>query len=129
MNRATPAIPAHERERTARSVMDAWKSAVDAHEPRKVASLFAADAVFQGLHPYGVGREAVVEYFESQPVGLEVAYTIMETRQIAEDAVLAFLRVEGSFADRPPATLHLGVLLEREAGDWLIRHYQVTKLD
>jgi hypothetical protein len=35
-----------------RSVIDQWKSAVDAHDPHRVASYFTDDAIFQGLHPY-----------------------------------------------------------------------------
>ncbi|MGQ5641025.1 MULTISPECIES: nuclear transport factor 2 family protein, partial [unclassified Streptomyces] len=48
-------------------VMDRWKSAVDAHEPQQVASLFTEDAIFQGLHPYTVGRPGVADYYDSQP--------------------------------------------------------------
>ena len=52
-------------------VMDRWKDAVDAHDPERVASNFTEDALFQGLHPYGVGRQAVAAYYDSQPVGLK----------------------------------------------------------
>jgi hypothetical protein len=41
-----------------RDVFDRWKGAVDAPEPQNVAATFTSDAIFQGLHPYGVGREA-----------------------------------------------------------------------
>jgi len=40
------------------TVLDAWKSAVDAHDPKRVATYFTDDAIFQGLHPYSVGRTA-----------------------------------------------------------------------
>jgi hypothetical protein len=39
-----------------RGVLDRWK-AVDAHEPQRVGSYFTKDAIFQGLHPYSVGRQ------------------------------------------------------------------------
>jgi ketosteroid isomerase-like protein len=41
------------------TVLDRWKSAVDAHDPDRVASCFTDDAIFQGLRPYGVGPAAV----------------------------------------------------------------------
>jgi hypothetical protein len=50
-----------------RDVLDRWKGAIDAHEPQHVAATFTSDAIFQGLHPYGVGRKAVAEYYDSQP--------------------------------------------------------------
>jgi ketosteroid isomerase-like protein len=48
-------------ENVLRSVLDRWKSAVDAHEPQRVASYFTEDAIFQGLHPYSVGRQGVAD--------------------------------------------------------------------
>lgn len=39
-----------------RDVLDRWKDGVDAHEPQDVAATFTSDAIFQGLHPYGVTR-------------------------------------------------------------------------
>ncbi|MFD0279056.1 hypothetical protein ACFVHB_34830 [Kitasatospora sp. NPDC127111] len=51
-----------------RDVLERWKSAVDAHEPERVA-VFTDDAIFQGLHPYTVGRQGVADYCASQPLG------------------------------------------------------------
>jgi ketosteroid isomerase-like protein len=61
-----------------RTVLDQWKSAVDAHEPERVASLFTDDTIFQGLHPYSVGPKGVAEYYDSQPVAMTAAYDIWE---------------------------------------------------
>jgi hypothetical protein len=105
-------------------VMDRWKDSVDAHEPERVASNFTEDAIFQGLHPYGVGRAAVAEYYDSQPIGLKAEYKVLETRQLADDLVLGYLSVDFSFVDRPTITVNLGVLIK---GD-LIAHYQVSRL-
>jgi uncharacterized protein (TIGR02246 family) len=117
-----------EHEEIVRGVMDRWKSAIGAREIERIAEQFTEDAIFQGLRPYGVGRQVVAEYYESQPIGLEAAYTVVETRRVAEDAVLAYLEVDFSFADRPTLNVHLSVLLTRPAQDWLIGHYQVSKL-
>ena len=68
-----------------RGVLDPWKAAVDAHEPEGVARLFTEDAIFQGLHPYSVGRKGVAEYYDSQPRGMTAEFAILETRRYADD--------------------------------------------
>ncbi|MGW7682335.1 SgcJ/EcaC family oxidoreductase [Kribbella sp. NPDC054772] len=110
------------------SVLDQWKSGVDAHAPEHVAALFTEDAIFQGLHPYGVGRETVREYYESQPLGMAAQYRILETRQLSDDLILGYLTVDFTFTDRPTLTVNLSVLLRRTGDGWLITHYQVSKL-
>ncbi|MFG2358970.1 SgcJ/EcaC family oxidoreductase [Streptomyces sp. NPDC048521] len=111
-----------------RGVMNQWKSAVDAHEPEKVAALFTEDAIFQGLHPYSVGRQGVAEYYDSQPIGLAAEYTVLETRSLADDVLLGYLDVDFSFTDRPNIHVTLSVVLRRVAAQWYISHYQVTRL-
>ncbi|GED83174.1 hypothetical protein [Streptomyces sp. 6-11-2] len=112
-----------------RGVLDQWKAAVDAHEPRLVASHFTEDAIFQGLRPYSVGRQGVVDYYESQPPGMTAAYRILETRQPADNLVLGYLSVDFSFTDRPTLGVKLGVLVKRTEDGWYINHYQVSRLD
>ncbi|MEU4744030.1 hypothetical protein AB0G02_26675 [Actinosynnema sp. NPDC023658] len=108
-----------------RDVMDRWRDAVGAHRPDEVAALFTEDAIFQGLRPYGVGREVVADYYASQPLGLAARYEVVETRELAEGVVLGYLDVEFSFVDRPVLPVHLGVVVR----DGLISHYQVSRLD
>jgi uncharacterized protein (TIGR02246 family) len=108
--------------------MDQWKSAVDAHEPEKVAALFTEDAIFQGLRPYSVGRRGVAEYYDSQPIGLAAEYQVLETRSLADDVLLGYLDVDFSFTDRPNIQVTLSVVLRRVATQWYISHYQVTRL-
>lgn len=110
-------------------VMDRWKSGIDAHEPQQVASCFTEDAIFQGLRPYVVGHQGVAEYYESQPLGLTADYQVLETRQLTEDVLLGYLGVDFSFTDRPTINVTLSVVLRRVADQWLIAHYQVSKLD
>ena len=110
-------------------VLDRWKAAVDGHEPRQVASQFTEDAIFQGLHPYTVGRPGIAAYYDSQPLGMTAAYRILETRRPAADLVLGYLSVDFSFTDRPTRGLNLGVLLKRTEEGWYISHYQISRLD
>jgi uncharacterized protein (TIGR02246 family) len=110
------------------SVLDQWKSAVDAHDPKRVASYFTGDAIFQGLHPYSIGPEGVAEYYDAQPIGLTAAYDIQETRRLADDLVLGYLSVDFAFTDRPTLTVYLSVIVRRIDNVWLIDHYQVSRL-
>jgi uncharacterized protein (TIGR02246 family) len=112
-----------------RGVLDRWKAAVDAHEPEQVAAQFTEDAIFQGLHPYSVGRPGVAAYYASQPIGLAAAYQILETRRLTDDLVLGYLSVDFSFTDRPTLNVKLGVLVQRVQGTWYISHYQVSRLE
>ena len=112
-----------------RSVLDPWKAAVDAHEPDRVAAGFTEDAVFQGLHPYSVGRQGVADYYASQPLGMTATYQVLETRRYADDLVLGYLDAEFTFTDRPPVDVKLAVLVKRSADGWYIAHYQVSRLD
>ena len=110
------------------NVLGQWKSGIDDHDPSRVAALFTKDAIFQGLHPYGVGRDAVAEYYESQPLGLSPQYEILETRELADDLILGYLKVDFTFTDRPTLAVWLSVMLHRTDEGWLIAHYQVSRL-
>ena len=66
-----------------RDVLDRWKVSIDAQQPERVAEVFTEDAIFQGLHPYSVGRQGVIDYYASQPPGMTVNYRILEGRQPA----------------------------------------------
>lgn len=112
-----------------RGVLDRWKDAVDQHEPQRVADRFTDDAIFQGLHPYSVGRPGIAAYYESQPIGMTAAYRILETRRPADDLVLGYLGVDFAFTDRATISVNLGVLVKRSEEGWLISHYQVSRLD
>ncbi|MFE2724242.1 YybH family protein [Kitasatospora sp. NPDC059327] len=117
------------REAVLRDVLERWKAAVDAHEPERVAALFTEDAIFQGLHPYSVGRRGVAEYYGAQPLGMTAGYRILETRRLADDLVLGYLAVDFSFTDRPTLGVNLGVLVRRVGDAWYLGHYQVSRPD
>src|SRR5262249_32952837 len=112
-----------------RTVLDQWKSAIDVHDPKRVASLFTDDAIFQGLHPYSVGPAGVAEYYDAQPIGMTPSYEIRETRRLADDLILGYLTVDFAFTDRPTVSVYLSVIVRRIDNAWLITHYQVSRLD
>jgi uncharacterized protein (TIGR02246 family) len=111
-------------------VMDEWKAGIDAHDPARVAAVFAEDAVFQGLRPYGVGPDAVAKYYDSQPAGMTVTYRILESRSPADDVVLGYLSATFAYLDRASVELAIGIALTRRGdrrGDrWLVAQYQAS---
>ena len=110
------------------SILTEWKAGIEAHEPKRVAALFTDDAIFQGLHPYGVGPDAVAEYYDSQPLDLRASYEIVETRRLADDVILGYVAVDFTFTDRPTLPVHLSVILRKAGEGWLIAHYQVSHI-
>ncbi len=111
------------------SVLARWKAAVDTRRPDDVAALFTGDAIFQGLHPYTVGPAGVAEYYAAQPAGLTAAYTVRETRALADGLVLGYLTVDFGFSDRATITVYLSVIIRQVPDGWRIVHYQVSRLD
>ncbi len=111
-----------------RDVLDRWKAGIDAGAPERIAEVFTDDAIFQGLHPYSVGRPGVVDYYASQPAGMTVTYRILETRRPSEDSVLGYTKADFAFPDRPTVSVFLGVLITRGGDGWRIAHYQVSRL-
>jgi uncharacterized protein (TIGR02246 family) len=107
-------------------VMDEWQAAIDAHDPARVAAVFTEDAVFQGLRPYGVGRDAVAAYYGSQPAGMTVAYRLLESRSPAAGVVLGYLAATFSYPDRPAVELAIGVVLTRLGDEWQVAQYQAS---
>jgi NAD(P)-dependent dehydrogenase (short-subunit alcohol dehydrogenase family) len=91
---------------------------------REGRALFTGDAIFQGLHPYSVGRRGVADYYASQPLGMTADYRVLETRRLADDLELAYLAVDFGFTDRPPLHVNLSVIVRGGS----ISHYQVSDL-
>ena len=111
-----------------RGVLDEWKRGIDAHEPQTVAAVFAQNAVFQGLRPYSVGRDGVVSYYDSQPVGMTVSYRILETRRPTAELVVGYVRADFALPDRPTVSLNLGVVVTHSNDGWRILQYQASPL-
>lgn len=88
--------------------------------------MFTDDAIFQGLHPYSVGRQGVVDYYEAQPVGLTVAYQINETRRPADNVILGYLRADFTRPDGTVIPLNLSVVATLGDAGWQIAQYQVS---
>nr|WP_296068876.1 SgcJ/EcaC family oxidoreductase [uncultured Actinoplanes sp.] len=115
-------------EKILQDVLDRWKSGIEARNSREVAGLFTEDGIFQGLHPYSVGREGVAEYYDSQPVGLTADYRFQETRRLSDDVVLGYVAVEFGFTDRDPLPVNLTVVAVRDGSDWRLAHYHVSRI-
>jgi uncharacterized protein (TIGR02246 family) len=112
-----------------RDALDRWKAGIDAHEPEQVSEVFTEDAIFQGLRPYSVGRQGVVDYYASQPAGLTVDYRILETRRLTADDVLGYVRADFTFPDGRIVSVSLGVVARHADDGWSIAYYQASRLD
>jgi hypothetical protein len=98
-----------------------------AEQPDRVAEAFAEDAVFQGLRPYSVGRQGVVDYYASQPRGMTVTYRILETRSPAAELVVGYVSADFAFPDRPTVSANIGVVIAHGGGGWRILQYQASR--
>ncbi|WP_329459057.1 SgcJ/EcaC family oxidoreductase [Streptomyces sp. NBC_01497] len=109
-------------------VLADWKAAFDGHRIDDMADLFTPDALFQGFDPdVKVGRDAVRAYYAAVPDDRAADVTVLAAYTIGEETV-------GGFADvvfRDPAgwraSVHLSLVLRREAGSWRIRQYHVSR--
>jgi len=113
-------------EQILRTVLDQWKAGVDAHDPAAVAGVFTDDAIFQGLRPYNVGPQGVLEYYDAQPQGMTVQYQILESRRIGVDVALGYLAADFAFPDRQSLHLNIGVAVTRTSRGWRIASYQAS---
>jgi uncharacterized protein (TIGR02246 family) len=111
-----------------RDALQRWKAGIDAHEPERVSEVFTEDAIFQGLRPYSVGRQGVIDYYARQPVGLTVDYEILQTRRLAPDQVLGYVHADFDYPDGRLVSVFLGVLVKQNGDGWSIAYYQASKL-
>lgn len=107
-------------------VLSQWKAAIDDQAPGRMADIFTADAIFQGLRPYSVGRQGVVDYYASQPLGMTVTYRVLETRRPTDDLVLGYATADFAYPDRPTVSVYLGVQITRGDDGWRIAFYQAS---
>ena len=112
-----------------RDALDRWKAGIDAHQPERVAEVFSEDAIFQGLRPYSVGRQGIIEYYASQPPGMTVDYQILQTRRLSAHQVLGYVRADFAFPDRHIVGVFLGVVVSHTEDGWSIIYYQASRLD
>ena len=112
-----------------RDALERWKAGIDSHQPERVSEVFTEDAIFQGLRPHSVGRQGVIAYYASQPVGLTVEYQILRTRRLAPDQVLGYVQADFAFPDGRALIVFLGVLVKRTDDRWSIAYYQASRLE
>ena len=110
-----------------RDVLHRWQNGINAQAHERVAAVFSEDAIFQGLHPYSVGRQGVIDYYASQQPGMTVTYEILETRTLTDDLALGYVKADFAFPDRATVGVYLGVLVQRGDDGWRIVYYQASK--
>jgi uncharacterized protein (TIGR02246 family) len=108
-----------------RPVLDAWRQAINAHEPAEVAELFTEDAVFQGLQPYAVGPAAVEKYYAGQPAGMTAGYRVLKATRLGDDVVLGWVAADFTIGAEI-RRVNLTVVVRRTGSGWRIAHYHVS---
>ncbi|MCS4275565.1 ketosteroid isomerase-like protein [Mycetocola sp. BIGb0189] len=108
------------------TALNRWGAAVATGDTARIADLYTATPVFQGLRP-GPERDraGVADYYAHQPIGLTPTFTPLDVRALGEHTILAFLAVDFAAPGRPVVATHLTVLLTRVDDEWLIEHYHV----
>jgi uncharacterized protein (TIGR02246 family) len=115
---------------TLTEVLEGWADGIRRHQPERVASYFTQDALFQGFDKkHTIGRPGIVRYYDKQPVGVRPQFQIMEHRQLADDALIAYVDVDFIRPEGITVPVHLTVVLQQVEDLWLIRHYHVSKID
>jgi uncharacterized protein (TIGR02246 family) len=111
-----------------RDALDRWKAGIDAQQPERVSQVFTEDAIFQGLRPYSVGRQGVIDYYASQSPGMTVDYQILQTRRLAPDQVLGYVHADFAYPDRAGVSVFIGVVVKHDEDGWSIAYYQASRL-
>jgi uncharacterized protein (TIGR02246 family) len=110
--------------------LNGWADGIRRHQPERVASHFTPEALFQGFDKkHTIGRPGIVTYYDKQPVGVSPEFQIMEYRQLADDALIAYVDVDFIRPNGVVVPVHLTVVLQNVEGLWLISHYHVSKID
>lgn len=116
------------RVRAVADVLSTWANGIREHRPYVVASCFTEKALFHGFdNKQTIGRPDIVAYYDNQPPGLIPTYRIQEHRQVAVNAIVAYVEVDFALPDGEVISAHLTALLELVAGSWLISHYHVSR--
>ena len=112
-----------------RDALERWKAGIDAQQPERVSEVFTQDAIFQGLRPYSVGRQGVIDYYATQSPGMTVDYQILQSRRLASDQVLGYVHADFAYPDRPTVSVTIGVLVTHNEDGWSIADYQASRLN
>jgi uncharacterized protein (TIGR02246 family) len=110
-------------------VLGRWKTAFNHHETDVMASLFTADALFQGFGPSVIsGRKAIRGYYDTVPDDRSADVTILHTYTIGEQTAGGFADVTFGEPSGWEARVHLSLVLQRANGNWLICQYHVSQV-
>ena len=59
--------------------------------------------------------------------GMTVEYSVLQTRMLADDVVLGYLRADFAYPDRASVGITLGVVVTREGDHWRIAFYEAAR--
>ena len=106
-----------------------WQSAFDNHHMPKLVSLFAEDAMFQGIgQRLVVGPAEIIEYYDRVTEGTRASVQILRADQLGEGIVGGFADMTFTAPAGETTRVRLSVVAHRFHDTWLIRQYHATAL-
>ena len=108
-------------------LMGAWQRAFDGRRWADVVSLFAEDAVFQGIAPrLLVGPAEISAYYHDVPDGSRATVDVLRATALGEGIVAGFADVTFTGPAPEPHPIRLSIIAQRVEDRWLIRQYHAA---
>jgi uncharacterized protein (TIGR02246 family) len=104
-----------------------WRQAFNERQPGKIASLFAHDALFQGISPrLRHGRQEIFGYYDRVTPGTEAQATVVSGAWLGAAIVHGFADATFTAPTGDAHLIRLSIVAEQQQGIWLIRHYHAA---
>ncbi|WP_146173909.1 SDR family NAD(P)-dependent oxidoreductase [Saccharothrix carnea] len=110
-------------------LVGAWQTAFDDRRWSDIVSLFAEDAVFQGLTPsLLVGPAEISAYYHAVPNGFRATAKVLHATALGDGIVAGFADATFTTPTSEPRPIRLSIIAQRIADRWLIRQYHAAAL-
>ncbi|MEV6925343.1 SDR family NAD(P)-dependent oxidoreductase [Dactylosporangium sp. NPDC051485] len=111
------------------ALLDRWQAAFNAHQPDHLSSLFAQDALFQGITAQLlVGPAAIRGYYDKVAEGTTAEVEVLQGNLLRENIITGFADVTFTASTRETTQLRLSIVAKRSANTWSISHYHAAGL-
>jgi NAD(P)-dependent dehydrogenase (short-subunit alcohol dehydrogenase family) len=108
-------------------LLGAWQRAFNERRWEDIVSLFAEDALFQGISPrLLVGAREISAYYEDVPGGIRASVATLRGSRLGEGTVGGFADVTFTAAAEQPSPIRLSIVARRVEGAWRIRQYHAA---
>lgn len=121
-------VPGHSPEAgVVAELLDTWQRAFDEQRWNDLVSLFAEDALFQGIDPrLLVGPAEITGYYGNVQDGSRATVDVLRASRLGEDMVAGFADVTFTNPTGEPRPVRLSIVAQRVMGAWRIRQYHAA---